>query len=95
MGVAALNRLLNLNLGLWKILYCYIIKSIGDNYYLAIRKKNRYLVTHLLDSNKVHENDVVFISLKWEYFARATPSYRCPYEEGTPGNYHFSSFVLT
>ena len=94
MGVAALNRLLNLSLGLWEILYYYIIKSTGDNYYLAVRKKERYLVTHLPDSNKGHENGVVFVSGNWEYAAGVTPSYRCPYEKGAPGSCLFCSFIL-
>ena len=61
MGVAALNKLLNLNFGLWEILFCCILKPVGDNYYLAVRKKERYLVTHLPDSNKGLENDVFFV----------------------------------
>ena len=70
MGVAALNKLLNLSLGLWDILYSYILKPAGDNYYLVVRKKDRYLVTHLPYSNKGHENDIVFVSRNWEYAAR-------------------------
>ena len=86
MGVAALNKLLNLSLGSWEILYYYIIKPAGDNYYLAARKKDRYLVTHLPNSKKGHKNDLVFVSENCEYAACVTPSYRCPYEEGAPGD---------
>ena len=85
MGVSSLNKLLNLSLGLWEILYYYIIKAAGDNFYLSVRKKDRYLVTHLPDSNKGHENDIVFVYGNWEYAAGTIPSYRCPYEEGMPG----------
>ena len=39
MRVSSLNKLLGLSLGLWEILYCYIIKAAGDSYYLSVRKK--------------------------------------------------------
>ena len=62
MGVPALNNLLNINLGLWEIIFCYILKTASDSYYLAVRRKDRYLVTHLQDSNKGHESDIIFVS---------------------------------
>ena len=38
-----------------------------------------------------HENDIVFLSGNQEYAAGDTPFYRCPYEEGAPGErqYYF------
>ncbi|XXG62273.1 hypothetical protein AAC387_Pa05g0663 [Persea americana] len=77
MGVAELNRLLDINLGVHDIEDVYdLCKSGGGNnsYYLWVKANRRCFVNTLEDSNKYAGDDRLFVTGNWE-FDESEPSF--------------------
>ena len=65
MGVAALNRLLGTELGVYDIFSCYMLVPLDSSksiFYLKSRDSKKLLVHYLLDSNKLRKGDFVIVS---------------------------------